>query len=92
MPKQENQDEQQQEIPKERILIEVDGKEQWRFAYTISNAAKFLGFTDKGLRNAIERHRKEGHPIPLYKPQIGRGTLILEDTLKDLQRAVPIED
>lgn len=82
----------QQEIPKERILIEVDGQEQWAFAYTIANAAKFLGFTDKGFRNILDKHKKEGHPVPLYKPQIGRGTLILEDTLKDLQRAVPVDD
>jgi hypothetical protein len=91
MPKhEEGQDEQQ--IPKERILIEVDGQEKWVFAYSISNAARFLGYTDKGLRNIIERHKNEGHPIQLYKPQIGRGTLILEETLKDLQRAVPTDD
>lgn len=81
-----------QEIPKERILIEIDGEEKWAYAYTIRNAAQFLGYTDKGMRNLIDRHKAEGHPVPLYKPQIGRGLLILEDTLKDLQRAVPVDD
>jgi len=82
----------QQEIPKERILINVDGQEKWVFAYTIGNAAKYLGKSDKGMRDIIDRLKKEGHPMQLYKPQIGRGTLILEDDLKSLVRAVPIDD
>lgn len=80
-------EDQGQEIPKERILIEVGGEEKWVFAYTISNAAKFLGFTDKGFRNILAKSKEDGKPIPTYKPQIGRGTLVLEETLKDLRRA-----
>ena len=91
MPKQ-HEESQDEQIPKTRILIEIDGEEKWVFAYTIANAAKFLGFTDKGFRNIIDRQKKEGHPIQLYKPQIGGGLLILENTLKDLQRAQPVED
>lgn len=91
-PEKENLKKQQQEVPKERILIDAEGEERWTYAYTIGNAAKFVGISDKGMRDIIERLKKEGRPVQLYKPQIGRGLMILESDLKSLMKAVPVDD
>jgi hypothetical protein len=86
------QEEAQDALQPEKLLIEVDGKDTWVNAYTLGNAAKLVGKTYKGFQKILERQEKEGRKVQLYKPQIGKGTYILEDALKDLMRARPVED
>lgn len=86
----ENQD--QGILQPEKLLIEVDGSEKWVEAYNLSNAAKFLNRSLRGLTLIIENQKKLGNPVQLWKPQIGRGTYILVDDLKELMRARPVED
>jgi hypothetical protein len=87
-----NNEEEVQELKPEKLLIEVDGAEKWVDAYNLSNAAKFIGRSLPGLNVIIENQKKAGKPVQLWKPQIGRGTYILVEDLKDLMRARPIED
>lgn len=87
-----NEEENQDILQPEKLLIEVDGSEQWVDAYNLSNAAKFLGRSLRGLTLIIENQKKAGRPVPLWKPQIGRGTYIRVEDLKDLMRARPVED
>jgi hypothetical protein len=82
----------EEELKPEKLLIEVDGQEQWVEAYNLSNAAKFIGRTLNGLNKIIENQKKAGRPIQLWKPQIGRGTYIRVEDLKELMRARPVED
>lgn len=87
-----NEEENQDTLQPEKLLIEVDGQEQWIDAYNLSNAARFIGKTPRGLTLIIENQKKAGKPVQLWKPQIGRGTYIRVEDLKDLMRARPVED
>lgn len=77
----------QDELQPERLLIEINGEERWVNAYTLGNAAKKVGRSYKGFQGIVERNK-----VQLWKPQIGKGTYILEEDLKNLMRALPIKD